>query len=224
MERLVWLVGEMLTLQVRVRWTSIHTPSRRLNWEWTKDGAPVSAGSRVISTSRRQEDIFTIELEMSEAIESDSGAYACRVSSSLGSKVVTFDPLNVYGFYVNSYSYPTDSGLFAGMNLHFTCVVTASPGLYQSHLDGVEAVWTRGGGEAVGSRDSHLMVSGTAMRDDTFPAAVYESNVTFSPLMEGDEGEYVCTATCYLSNGYRVVTNHTRTLLFDSEYNQYMSL
>lgn len=216
-ERLVWLVGEVLTMQVRLPWTSIHNPSHRLHWEWTKDGVPLSAGSRVTSTSRRQGETFTIELEVSEATESDSGVYACRVSSSLGSKVVTFEHLNVYGFYVNSFIYPSDSGLFAGMNLDLICVVTVSPGLFQNHLRRVEAVWVRGGGGALGSHDSHLRVSETTMRTDRFPAAEYQSNVTFLPLMERDEGEYVCTATCYLSNGPQVVVNHTRTLSFDSE-------
>lgn len=217
MERSVWLVGEVLTLQVRLAWTSVHTPSRRLHWEWTKDGSVVSAGSRVTSTSRLRGNVFTMELIVEEAIESDSGVYSCRVSTSLGAKVVNFDPLNVFGFYVSSVGYPADSGFFAGLNLDLACEVSVSPGLYQNHLHSVEAVWMREGGVAVGSQGGHLTVSETVMRVDVSPAVVYQSNITFSPLMEGDEGQYMCTATCHLSNGVQVLTNHTRTLSFDSE-------
>jgi hypothetical protein len=122
----------------------------------------------------------------------------------------------VFGFDVNSVGHPTDSGFLAGQNFDLSCRVAVSPGLYQN-LDRVEAVWRRQDGRAVGSPDSHVTASETTMIAETPPAAVFQSNLTFAPAMVGDEGEYVCVATCHLRSGEQVVTNHTRTLLFDSE-------
>lgn len=216
MERALWLAGETLTLQVRMGWNSTQDPETRLRWEWTKNGSLVSSDSAsgVMITTARRAGEFLIELEVGGASESDSGVYACKVSSSLGSNVVHFEPLTVFTFAVSSEGHPTDS-MFGGLDLDLSCRVSVSPDLHR-----VELVWMRLGGVALELLD-HLTVS-DVMRVDSpgvgvSPVAVYQSNVSFTPLMAGDEGEYVCKVTCHLGNGVQVVTNHTRALLFDSE-------
>lgn len=222
MERAVWLAGETVTLQVRVGWDSAQNPRSRLRWEWTKNGSLISAesaGSGVVITTARRVAEFIIQLQVGVASETDSGMYACEVSTSLGSKVVHFEPLSVFAFDVSTMGHPTDSRFFSGLNLDLSCRVSISPGLFREHLSSVEVEWVGPGGVALEARD-HPTVSGS-VRVDRPPTVsgdvVYQNNISFSPLMAGDEGDYVCMVTCHLGNGRQVVTNQTRLLQFDSE-------
>lgn len=95
LERLVWMSGETLTLQIRVEWDPRH--ARRLQWQWSKDGSLLTPGTlpRATVTARKDGDSLLVELKVGGATVGDSGVYACQVSSSLGVKVVEFDRLTV---------------------------------------------------------------------------------------------------------------------------------
>ena len=98
-ERTSWLVEETVLLRVILN-EPLADHSRRLQWEWLKDGLAVNRSSdhqRARQLAENRDDSFVVELELSGAAESDSGSYQCLLSSPLGAETVTFDPIIVLG-------------------------------------------------------------------------------------------------------------------------------
>lgn len=214
----MWLEGETLILRLNFS-EPIFDHSRRVQWAWHKDGIPLTHSGRTQFRIRDQNDSFSIELHLSDLTLSDSGSYQCNVSSTLGSQTLTFDPIMVLGVDMTSMGHPTNSSLFIGLNFDLTCEVTLRSNipLPLDLLERVESTWTRDGLPLVSSLSRHISVSATkrVMNASIFPTL--STNVSFSPLMQGDGGEYVCLLTCPLPGGMDLIVNYSRTLLIDSK-------
>ncbi len=215
-ERAVWLEGETLTLAVTLS-EQVSVYSRRIQWEWLKDGVPLNISDNVMQRVENQDDAFVIELEMVGVVESDSGSYQCRIYSTLGEKTVTFEPIMIVGIDVSSIGHPTNSSALAiGMNLDLTCQVT-----FRSRRPlppvSVWSTWTKEGFPLVSSQ-AHIAVSATErVNGSSLLSPTYHTTLSFAPLMQGDGGRYLCSASCSLADGTEVEVNHSRTLLVDSE-------
>lgn len=227
LERSIWGEGETVTLQVRVT-PAVTSPWNRLQWQWLKDGVPINRTDqpRLTFTDRTDGNSFLIQLKVGDALDSDTGVYSCRVLSTLGTRTISFNLITILGIRVTSIGYPTDANFFVGLELDLTCQVSLSrnvpqnmissmeDGIPQDVLISVEAEWSRQGGLVLGSQN-HMSVSDTTRFNRSVPT--YRSTISFSPLMAGDGGDYVCTATCQLSSGLELMVNHSRTLLVDSK-------
>lgn len=191
--------------------------SRLLQWEWLKNGNSFSNSDqeRLTFGANVEGGVLVINMQISGALENDSAAYSCRVVGGLGQQhIASFAPVSVLGVDVRSVGYPTNSSFFVGLELDLSCQVSLSHGFSRELLAGIEVSWTRQGASLDESHD-HISLSSTVQPNSS--VSNYHRNISFLPLVQGDGGTYVCTATCRLRNGLDFAVNHSRTLLVDSK-------
>ena len=153
-----------------------------------------------------------IRLRISDALESDSGVYSFHVSSSLTTHIAQFEFVMVLGVAVTSIGHPTNSSFFIGLELELSCLVSLSSSFPPEILSDVEVVWNRDDGSMDLESAQHISVSDTMSVNGS-----YVSVMSFSPLGEGDGGEYVCSVCFLLNSDLSLVKNYTRTLRVDSK-------
>ena len=204
------LEGETLSLQVRI---SNATPI--LQVQWLKDGLNIANSSSRVSTSETLTDRngLLLELQVRDTHESDSGSYACEVSTALTTGRIEFDPITVLGVEISSIGYPTNYSFFVGLMLDLTCIVTlTSHGSPQNIFPNLEMRWRKNGRNL----PDHVSISDTVRMNSLL--LTYTSNISFAPLTRGDEGDYVCSVTRGgLPSDHGWMLSHTRTVILDSE-------
>ena len=140
--------------------------------------------------------------------------YSCHLRSAVGMQMVTFDTVTVLGLSVTSAVYPTKEVLVPGLETHIVCQAIFSHFTSIVTEINMEVVWGREDGRTLGV---HIQISETKILDSP-SSRVYQTNLTFSPLIGGDEGEYICSVRCmFNSDGLWLVRGHTRSLAIDSE-------
>ena len=216
LERNVWLEGETVHLQATVTGYNTNLQEHPPHWVWLKDDVILSNSSRIIlATHHLNENTMILELELENATLSDSGTYSCEFSSSLNVHRETFGVIAVLGVEINNLGYPANDSYFAGLDhLDMVCQVSLSHSPPSSTLIGIEAVWSKDG-SVLTSSGGHISVSETVRVDASLP--IYQSNVSFTPLMERDGGIYVCSVIFHPAIGQDFLVNHTRAVVVDSE-------
>lgn len=155
-------------------------------------------------------------MEIMDAIGMDSGLYSCDISNMVSVKRVTFNPVAVLITNISSMVYPTPEVLVPGTDVHMVCRATISNIPAMGARINVEVMWGREDGMTLGD---HMRTSETMVLDSfSSSSKVYGSNLTFSPLMSGDGGKYVCSMRCMIGSEREwLVRYHTRILAVDSK-------